>query len=379
MPVEEIAPAAGAASAESRGLAGSLRRLMMDSGAPRSSPPRDGQSAAARPGGVDPLAQLARLIEQDEAFAAIVRGGRSEQRVELSGRREDPRSSRLAREDKPFEHVCEGDAGSVSVPSFLCDGPSGEPHDAHEHGESDAPDYSNGLPSQRRGLRVFAALIGLALAGCASAMAYWAWSDGRTRGDEARVMGAAISPEKTTPSPRANGRSDERVQAQSDVTATAATITGDEKPADAKPVAAPQALPRRVVYGPAPTKIAGLASGPTPPAIPARTAQNQPPDADQPAPSETAASAPAPNAAPDGYVVQLSSQRSEAAAQATSRMLQTKYAGAFGDREPFIRRSDLGDRGVYYRVLTGPFSIGEAKQLCGTLKKSGTDCVVQRN
>jgi hypothetical protein len=78
--------------------------------------------------------------------------------------------------------------------------------------------------------------------------------------------------------------------------------------------------------------------------------------------------------------VQLSSQRSEAAAQATSRGLQTKYADLFGGLAPFIRRSDLRDKGVYYRVLIGPFAaFGEANQLCGSLKKSGGDCVVQKN
>ena len=69
-----------------------------------------------------------------------------------------------------------------------------------------------------------------------------------------------------------------------------------------------------------------------------------------------------------------------AAAQTTSRGLQTKYAELFGGLQPFIRRSDLRDRGVYYRVLIGPFAaFGEANQLCGSLKKSGGDCVVQRN
>jgi hypothetical protein len=78
--------------------------------------------------------------------------------------------------------------------------------------------------------------------------------------------------------------------------------------------------------------------------------------------------------------VQLSSQRSEGAAQATSQALQTKYANMLGDRQPFIRRSDLGDRGVYYRVQVGPFAtIGEANQFCGSLKKAGADCVVQKN
>jgi hypothetical protein len=82
-----------------------------------------------------------------------------------------------------------------------------------------------------------------------------------------------------------------------------------------------------------------------------------------------------------GYVVQLSSQRSEAAAQATARSLQTKYASILGDKQPFVRRSDFGERGgVYYRAQVGPFAgFSEAKQLCGDLKKAGGDCVVLKN
>jgi hypothetical protein len=79
--------------------------------------------------------------------------------------------------------------------------------------------------------------------------------------------------------------------------------------------------------------------------------------------------------------VQLSSQRSETAAQATSRTLQTKYASIFRDRQPFVRRSDFGKQGgVYYRAQVGPFAgFSEANQFCVTLKKAGGDCVVIKN
>jgi hypothetical protein len=359
MRVDELVKPAGAASGGNGSMAGALRRALTDS-ARRASPPlRPGQSAApARSGGADPLAELARLIEQDEAFGAIVRGSRPEQGGELSVQHED--------------------AGAPLVPSFLCDEPTGEPRARHDDGAHDNPDYAHGLPDQRRGLRVFVGLFGLALAGCASALAYWAWFDGRARTSEAPVIGASLAPDKTLSSPQGeNSRSDERLRSRSDepsVNGSGPTIAGDEKSADAKPAVPPAAL----LYGPAPAKVAALTPA-APPTIPAATAQDQPPDVKEPAPGGTAPGTTEPSPAQGGYVVQLSSQRSEAAAQATSRVLQTKYAGAFSGRQPFIRRSDLGDRGVYYRVLTGPFPIGEAKQFCGDLKKSGADCVVQRN
>jgi len=80
-----------------------------------------------------------------------------------------------------------------------------------------------------------------------------------------------------------------------------------------------------------------------------------------------------------GYVVQLYSGRSESEAQDQFRALQAKYEGVLGDREPIIRRADLGDKGVYYRAQVGPFrTIDEANQLCGTLKSAGGQCIVQR-
>ena len=136
----EMAQAAGAASPEDT-LAGLLRRAMIGSGSRGASPLlRIGQSAPARSGGVDRLAQLARLIEQDETLATIVRGGQSEQRVELSLHREEPPSSHLAREDKALGHHWEGEAESASLHPGLCDGPTGEPPDPAEYGEYDGPD-----------------------------------------------------------------------------------------------------------------------------------------------------------------------------------------------------------------------------------------------
>ena len=379
---DEMTQAAGAASPEDT-LARSLRRAMIDSGPRRIAPPlRIGQSAPARLGGVDRLAQLARLIEQDQTLAAIVRGGQLEQRVELSPVERAP-SSRLAPESKAAEHEWEDEAGSALVHAGLYDGPTGEPHDPPEYGEHDGPDYSNGLPDQRRGLKVFAALVGLVLAGSASAFTYRVLSDGRGRSDQARVMAASISPDKTASSPREHSRLDEGLRDQSDersVNATGRTMTGAEGPADAKPPT-PQALaPTSIAFGQAPTKMAELASGPTPPDSPADAAQDRPPDVKKPAPRQKAPGATEPGGAHGmHYVVQLSSERGEASAHARSRVLQAKYPNAFAGRKPFIRRADLGDRGVYYRVQMGPFAIGEANQICGDLKKSGADCVVQRN
>ena len=81
-----------------------------------------------------------------------------------------------------------------------------------------------------------------------------------------------------------------------------------------------------------------------------------------------------------GYMVQVASQKNEADAQASYKALQGKYPSVLGSRSPQIRRADLGEKGVYYRAMVGPFgSPDEAKQFCGSLKTAGGQCVVQGN
>ena len=94
-------------------------------------------------------------------------------------------------------------------------------------------------------------------------------------------------------------------------------------------------------------------------------------------------SSPAAEAAPargGGYAVQVSSQRSEAEAQAAFRSLQAKFPRELGSHHAEFRRADLGAKGVYYRALVGPFASAEqASSLCRSLKAAGGSCIVQRN
>ncbi len=92
--------------------------------------------------------------------------------------------------------------------------------------------------------------------------------------------------------------------------------------------------------------------------------------------------APAASGASGGgsYAVQISSQRSEAEAQAAFRGLQGKYPSQLGGKQPLIHKVDLGAKGIYYRAMVGPFATGgEASQLCSSLKAAGGQCLVQRN
>jgi cell division protein FtsN len=91
-----------------------------------------------------------------------------------------------------------------------------------------------------------------------------------------------------------------------------------------------------------------------------------------------------PSAASGGggsFLVQVSSQRSEADAQASYRALQSKYPSVLGSQAVVVKRVDLGEKGVYYRAFAGPFnSSDQATQVCSSLKAAGgPQCLIQRN
>jgi hypothetical protein len=98
------------------------------------------------------------------------------------------------------------------------------------------------------------------------------------------------------------------------------------------------------------------------------------------APARTASVSPA-QTAPSGtaYAVQVTSQRSEAEAEAAYRALAGKYAAQLGGKPHFIHRVDLGAKGTYYRALVGPYASGnEATEVCSSLKAAGGQCIIQR-
>ena len=137
--------------------------------------------------------------------------------------------------------------------------------------------------------------------------------------------------------------------------------------------ARPAPAPRAEANGP--LSIVPNQGGAAPAPARTRTALARPAE---PIPAERAE--PAPSAASGGYAVQVTSQRSEADAQAEFRTLRTKFPTQFGGREPIIRRADLGAKGVYYRALVGPFaSADQAAGMCSSLKAAGGSCIVQRN
>ncbi len=181
-------------------------------------------------------------------------------------------------------------------------------------------------------------------------------------------------------------------------------------PAPAPPAPPQAAAPAPIKQAPPPTHVASnppIANAPEPPPRPTETRAAAPvhrvtasapsnaplslsPDAPARAPMRTAsvtapapiarAAKPAAAAAKGSYAVQVSSQRSEAEAQAAFRSLQAKYPNQLGGRQALIHKVELGAKGTYYRAMVGPFATAnEASTMCGGLKAAGGSCIVQRN
>jgi len=139
-----------------------------------------------------------------------------------------------------------------------------------------------------------------------------------------------------------------------------AAVQPEPTPAAVKPVAAVQAAPVAAAPQAAPVAAAPQAA-PTTPAKPAA----------QQVASTGGASAPA--------YVQLSSQRSENDAVAAMETVKKRYGSLFGNTQLEVKRVDLGQKGVYYRVRLPAASMQSANQICSNVKAAGGDCYIPPN
>ena len=207
-----------------------------------------------------------------------------------------------------------------------------------------------------------------------------------------RELGSQTTPRVVLPSPVAPAGSQPSGGAASEPKKVrTVTIRPDGTDVSGRPVGA---LPS-ATQAPATTRSATTPPAPratTPAAAPTRGGngpisldpQSSEPAAAPPAPARARiAAAPAAEATAStssGFVVQLSSQKSESEAQASFRSLQTKFPNELGSRQPIIRRADLGTKGVFYRTMVGPFaSTQEANQFCSSYKAAGGQCMVPNN
>lgn len=99
-----------------------------------------------------------------------------------------------------------------------------------------------------------------------------------------------------------------------------------------------------------------------------------------PAPLRTAAVPVSAPAVSGGiYVVQVAARKSQTDALAAFADIQQKYPRLLSGYRPIIKRVDLGNKGVWYRLNVGPVeSKNVASSLCGSLKSAGLrSCIVR--
>jgi hypothetical protein len=137
----------------------------------------------------------------------------------------------------------------------------------------------------------------------------------------------------------------------------------------AEPAAAPEEEP-------APIQTGAVERATAPATAPDDAEASEPVDLLSAAPP-TEEPAPATPAAEEGWIVQVSSQRTVEEAQSAWNAMRDRYASVLGSLQPSIQRADLGEKGVFHRVRIGPWSTREeAIEVCEALKAAGGSCFV---
>jgi sporulation related protein len=297
---------------------------------------------------------------------------------------------------------------------YFADGSAAEPHEEQIYDDPPRVRRYGGLPT-------VLALIGCAMLGTAGAYAYRSYYGPGAAMQTPRVITADTSvPAKIVPAVSGDAQPGKVIQDRVANAGREQIVSKQEEPVALRDLGT-QTAPRVVLPAPvAPTSAASATpAGPqaaTPPASTdpkkVRTVTVRPDGTTTvPAVAPRAGAAPAtrggplsldpqaaelPTAAPrtrtaaaptsparsasDGFLVQLSSQKTEAEANASFRSLQAKFPNELGGRSHVIQRADLGAKGVFYRAMVGPFgSLQEATQFCAGYKAAGGHCVVPNN
>jgi SPOR domain len=415
-------------------------------------PPARGSSAGTPEprSGSDPLAELARLIGQNDPFGEFGREGSRRSMPPHPKPATDwrPHAEDLsyapataAHEPDPF-HAQHHDYAEPEATDF--EASRYYASDVHQDGEAEDVYDDSQARRRRLGIVAIVAVFALAVIGTAGAFTYRAvYHTGASKPPP--VIKADVTPSKVVPEVKSKDtqsakliydRVNDRAQPERIVSREERPVELRDKPAGVLSPAQDEHGPLlgNGVVGAEPKKIHTIAirpenggpvgsapavAAPPPPraqSAPAVVATREPPTVSPPAtrsvappaasrgpmslsPNENAAAparaatapartaavtpaqpAPAASAVSHGAYVQVSSQRSEADAQASFRGLQAKYPSQLGGKPMTVHRADLGAKGVYYRVLVGPFAnANDATDLCGKLKTAGGNCLIQRN
>jgi cell division protein FtsN len=410
----------------------SLRTLRTDDTYSRDPAPTNG-------GKNDPLAELARLIGQNDPFAD--HKGQDPRAVRPPAQPAAPdwlartpaRPAEPAYEDQypaqhdAYQHDPRYDAHAYdnAQGAYAQDGQDNAAYgyDNAYYDDGQLPPegeegYDEAPPAKRRGgLRTVAALVALAIVGTGGALGYRSWSSSSATDGEPPVIKAEQGPAKIVPAATSDNQINKQIYDRVGDRGGEKVVTREEQPVDVRaaatrsiaappgamgvsgatgsvlpPVAAPTTSPGSAAGEPKKVKTVAIRPD-QPTAAPATIPAARNPAATQTAPVSAApqptrvATVPVqstpsrPIGAESGsYVVQVASQKSEADAQASFKALQQKYPSVLGGQQASIRRADLGEKGVFYRAQVGPFTSAEqAAEMCSNLKSAGGQCIVQRN
>jgi cell division septation protein DedD len=80
-----------------------------------------------------------------------------------------------------------------------------------------------------------------------------------------------------------------------------------------------------------------------------------------------------------GTRLQLGSLRTEDAARQEWERIKRKNSDLLGSLSATPVRTDLGDKGIYYRIQAGPIADpAAAERICGELKQRSIGCIIAR-
>ena len=154
-------------------------------------------------------------------------------------------------------------------------------------------------------------------------------------------------------------------------------------PAPEKPMPRPTSPPAQAEASPPPAAAAPApmtSSAPVPSAattpVTAAASTTTATATRPPQPPATSATASSPSTKTGGTRLQLGSVHSEDAARREWDRIKRTNSDLLGSLSATPVRADLGDKGVFYRIQTGP--IADADRICGELKQRNIGCIIAR-
>ena len=193
------------------------------------------------------------------------------------------------------------------------------------------------------------------------------------------VTETAAKPAATTANTATSAKTATATATKPTVTETAAkpAATTANTATSAKTVTATTAKPIVTEAAAKPAATANTATAASKPAS-GETATKTPDSTTKVASAKTPDASPASQqAAPSGVRIQLISMPSEEAAWNAWKQLSGKYSTQLTGLTAIVQSADLGTKGTFYRVQTGPFeTVAAAQERCSAMKQAGLDCLV---